>query len=185
MSAKRLLPLAALFIIVVIAGLLLKRQPGLHSLPTRLALSVLSRQRYVWTASVGSISPGTQPENVVRLRRQENAWVAASYYNAPVQTEKISAFLTTVSSLEGELRTDQSELLRDFRLDDTQALHLRLYTDNFDTPAVHLLAGKGSGRQGFMRRADATRVYSVNLNVHNEAGVAGDSPDQQLRPNRG
>ncbi len=97
-----------------------------------------------------------------------------------MQTEKISAFLTTVSSLEGELRTDQSELLRDFRLDDTQALHLRLYTDTFDTPAVHLLAGKGSGRQGFMRRADATRVYSVNLNVHNEAGLAGDAPDQQL-----
>ncbi len=33
MSAKRLLPLAALFIIVVIAGLVLKRQPG----PTQLA----------------------------------------------------------------------------------------------------------------------------------------------------
>ena len=181
MSTKRLLPLAALFIIVVIAGLLLKRQPG----PTQLADETGFERLVPPTLRVDSIrgvdlSLGSQPENVVRLRRQENAWVAASYYNAPVQSEKISAFLTTVSSLEGELRTDQSELLRDFRLDDTQALHLRLYTDTFDTPVVHLLAGKGSGRQGFIRRADGTRVYSVNVNVHNEAGVAGDSADQQL-----
>jgi hypothetical protein len=97
-----------------------------------------------------------------------------------VQAEKISAFLTTISSLEGELRTDQSELLQDFQLNDAQALHLRLYTDTFDTPAVHLLAGKSSGRQGFVRRADGTRVYSVNLNVYSEAGVTGNAPDQQL-----
>ena len=181
MSAKRLLPLAALFIIVVIAALVLKRQPG----PTQLADETGFERLVPPTLRVDSIrgvdlSLGAQPENVVRLRRQENAWAAASYYNAPVQAEKISAFLTTVASLEGELRADQSELLQDFRLDDTQALHLRLYTDTFDTPAVHLLAGKGSGRQGFIRRADGTRVYSVNLNVHNEAGLAGNTPDQQL-----
>ena len=181
MSAKRLLPLAALFIIVVIAALVLKRQPG----PTQLADETGFERLVPPTLRVDSIrgvdlSLGAQPENVVRLRRQENAWAAASYYNAPVQAEKISAFLTTVASLEGELRADQSELLQDFRLDDTQALHLRLYTDTFDTPAMHLLAGKGSGRQGFIRRADATRVYSVNLNVHNEAGLAGNTPDQQL-----
>jgi hypothetical protein len=181
MSAKRLLPLAALFIIVVIAGLVLKRRPA----PTQLADETGFERLVPPTLQVDSIrgvdlSLGTQPENVVRLRRQENTWVAASYYNAPVQTEKLSAFLTTLSNLEGELRTDQAELLQDFRLDDAQALHLRLYTETFDTPAVHLLAGKGSGRQGFMRRADSTRVYSVTLNVHNEAGLTGDAPDQQL-----
>jgi uncharacterized protein DUF4340 len=181
MSAKRLLPLAALLIIVVIAALVLKRQP----VPTQLADEAGFERLVPPTLRVDSIrgvdlSLGTQPENVVRLRRQESAWVAASYYNAPVQTEKISAFLTTISSLEGELRTEQSELLRDFHLDDAQALHLRLYTDTFDTPAVHLLAGKGSGRQGFVRRADGTRVYSVNLNVYSEAGVTGDTPEQQL-----
>jgi hypothetical protein len=31
-----------------------------------------------------------------------------------------------------------------------------------------------------MRRADATRVYSVNLNVQSEAGLAGNQTEQQL-----
>jgi hypothetical protein len=181
MTVKRLLPLAALLIIVVIAGVLLKRQPP----PTRLADETGFEPLVPQTLRAESIRGadlhlGAQPENIVRLRRQGEAWIAASYYNAPVHTEKITSFLRTVSTLEGELRTDQAELLPDFRLDEAQALHLRLYTDNLDTPAVHLLAGKGSGRHGFMRHADSTRVYSVNLNLQTEAGVAGSPESQQL-----
>jgi hypothetical protein len=181
MTVKRLLPLAALLIIVVVAGVLLKRQPP----PTQLADETGFERLVPQTLRAESIRGvdlylGAQPENVVRLRRQDETWIAASYYNAPVHTEKITAFLTSVSGLEGEVRTDQAELLPDFRLDETHALHVRLYTDNLETPAVHLLAGKGSGRHGFMRRADRTRVYSVNLNVQTEAGVGGSPDAQQL-----
>ena len=87
----------------------------------------------------------------------KSAWGSKLLQCASANRENLR-FLTTVSSLEGELRTDQSELLRDFRLDDTQALHLRLYTDNLDTPAVHLLAGKGSGRQGSCAALTDTRL---------------------------
>jgi hypothetical protein len=181
MNAKRLLPLLALFILVVIAGILLKRPPAPPQLADETGFERLVPQN-VRVESIRGIdlALGEQAEHVVRLRRQDTAWVATSYYNAPVQTEKITAFLTTVSTLEGELRADQSELLADFQLDEAHALHLRLYTDNLDTPAVHLLAGKGSGRQSFMRRANATRVYSVNLNVRSEAGLAGTQTEQQL-----
>jgi Domain of unknown function (DUF4340) len=181
MNAKRLLPLIALFILVVIAGILLKRQPAPPQLADETGLERLVPQN-VPVESIRGIdfSLGEQPEQVVRLRRQDTAWVATSYYNAPVQAEKITDFLTTVSTLEGELRSDQAELLADFQLDEAHALHLRLYTDSLDTPAVHLLAGKGSSRQGFMRRANATRVYSVNLNVRSEAGLASNQAEQQL-----
>ena len=181
MTVKRLLPLAALLIIVVVAGVLLKRQPP----PTQLADETGFERLVPQTLRAESIRGvdlylGAQPENVVRLRRQDETWIAASYYNAPVHTEKITAFLTSVSGLEGEFRTDQAELLPDFRLDETHALHLRLYTDNLETPAVHLLAGKGSSRHGFMRHADRTRVYSVNLNLQTEAGIGGSPESQQL-----
>ena len=181
MNAKRLLPLLALLIVVVIAGILLKRQPAPPQLADETGFERLVPQN-VHVESIRGVdfSLGEQPEQVVRLRRQDTAWVATSYYNAPVQTEKITAFLTTVSTLEGELRTEQPELLADFQLDEAHALHLRLYTDSLDTPAVHLLAGKSSGRQSFMRRANATRVYSVNLNVRSEAGLAGNQAEQQL-----
>jgi len=104
--------------------------------------------------------------------------VVSSYYNAPVKTDKIKGFLDTLSTLQGELRADKPELLGDFRLEDAQALHLRVYTENTALPAVHLLAGKGSGRQSFMRLANDARVYSVNLNLYSEAGLYGSNTDQ-------
>jgi hypothetical protein len=181
MSAKRLLPLVILLLIVVIAGIVLKRQPA----PTHLAEETGFERLVPQTLRTDDIrgvdlSLGTQPERVVRLRRQDGTWIAASHYNAPVHAEKIATFLAAVSTLEGEVRADQPELLPDFRLDEAQALHLRLYTASFETPVVHLLAGKSSGRHGFMRRADSTRVYSVNLNLQSEAGLTGSPAEQQL-----
>jgi hypothetical protein len=185
MSGKRLLPLAALLIILVLVAVVLKRQPA----PPRLSEEVGFERLVPEALRADSIRgvdlyQGTKPEQVVRLRRQGDVWVAASHYDAPVQADKIRKFLETLSTLEGELRADQAELLGDFRLNDAQALHLRLYTDNPETPAVHLLAGKTSGRHSFMRLASQTRVYSVNLHLHSEAGLPGSDTEQppQARP---
>jgi Domain of unknown function (DUF4340) len=182
MSAKRLLPLGILLVVLIIAAVILKRQPA----PTRLAEETGFERLVPQSLGPDSIrgvdfSLGAKPEEVLRLRRQDDTWVAASYYNAPVQGDKMTKFLQAISSLEGELRADQSDLLKDFQLDDTQALHVRLYTEKPDTPALHLLAGKGSGRNSFVRLANATRVYSVNVNIQSEAGLSGSAPEQSLQ----
>jgi Domain of unknown function (DUF4340) len=185
MSAKRLLPLALLLVVLIVAAVVIKRQPP----PPRLAEETGFERLVPQTLNAESVRAvdlyqGAKPQDVVRLRRQDGAWLAVSYYNAPVQSEKISKFLQAISTLEGELRAEQAELLGDFRLEESQALHLRLYTDNLDTPALHLLAGKSSGHNGFVRLADKTRVYSVNLNVPSEAGLSGNAPEQapQAKP---
>jgi len=80
--------------------------------------------------------------------------------------------------LQGELRADSTALLGDFQLTDEQALHLKVYTDAPDKPALYLLAGKGSGTNGFMRRAGEGRIYSVNLHLQSTAGLTSGTPDQ-------
>jgi hypothetical protein len=179
MRAKRLLPLAAVLIVLIIAVVVLKRQPSAPRLSEEVGFERLVPESLSAAAIHGmDLYQGDKIATAVRLRRQGDAWVTTSYHNAPVQMDKISKFLDTVSTLEGELRATHAELLGDFRLEDAQALHLLLYTTNTDTPAVHLLAGKGSGRNGFMRVADTPRVYSVNLHLQSEAGLHGSDTEQ-------
>jgi hypothetical protein len=179
MRAKRLLPLAAVLIVLIIAVVVLKRQPSAPRLSEEVGFERLVPQSLSAAAMSGiDLYQGDKTAAAVRLRRQGDTWVATSYYNAPVNMDKISKFLDTVSTLEGELRANQAELLGDFRLEDAQALHLLLYTTNTDTPALHLLAGKGSGRNGFMRVAETPRVYSVNFNLRSEASLHGNDTEQ-------
>jgi hypothetical protein len=174
MRGKRLLPLAALLIMLIVAVVLFKRQPAPPSLTEEVGFERLVPQSLSAAAINGiDLYQGEKAENAVRLRRQDQTWVVTSYYNAPAKADKISKFLDTLGTLAGEVRSDKAELLGDFRLTDAQALHVLLYTTDADTPAVHLLAGKSSGRNGFMRVADSPRVYSVNLNVQSEAGLQG------------
>jgi hypothetical protein len=72
----------------VIAGILLKRQPAPPQLADETGFERLVPQSLrVENIRGVDFSLGTQPEQVVRLRRQDTAWVAASYYDAPVQAE--------------------------------------------------------------------------------------------------
>jgi hypothetical protein len=179
MSSKRLLPLAVLLAILVLVAIMLKRQPAPTSLSEETGFERLVPQTLHADRIIGvELYQGAKPESPVRLWRQDGVWMVSSYYNAPVKTDKIKGFLDTFSTLQGELRADRPELLGDFRLEEAQALHLRVYTENTEVPAVHLLAGKGSGRQSFMRLANDTRVYSINLNLYNEAGLYGSNTDQ-------
>jgi Domain of unknown function (DUF4340) len=179
MYGKRLLALAVFLIALVAAVIVFKRQPP----PARLADEV-GFERLVppsLTADVIQgldLYQGDKMDKAMRLRRRDGAWVAASYHDAPVKADKVTKLLDTVGSLEGDLRSEQKDFLGDFRLEDGQALHLLLYTTDLDKPAAHLLAGKSSGRTGFMRTADNARVFSVNLNLQSEAGLYGDDTEK-------
>lgn len=174
MTAKRLIPLLVLLIVLLGVALLLKRQPP----PPRLAeeagfVRLLPAEVKAETITGLDLYRGSKPDAVVQLRRHDHAWVAASHFNGPVKRDKIDAFLARLEHLEGELRSDAPQLLADYNLEDEHALHLKIYTDASDTPAVHLLAGAGNGRSGFVRSADNARVYSVYLRLYREAGLFG------------
>ncbi len=179
MRSKQLLPLAILLVVLVVAVVFLKRQPA----PTKLADEVGFERLVPASLTADAIQgidlyQGAKKDEAVKLRREGDAWVAASYHNAPVKADKVAELLGSVSGLEGDVRADKAEVLDAFKLKDDQALHLLIYTDKPDQPEAHLLAGKSSGRSGFMRSADQNRVFNVDLNLRSEAGIYGDEEDK-------
>ena len=126
MSGKRLLPLAAVLVVLVVVALMVKRQPA----PTRL-LDQVGWVRLVPDAlkaqSISGVDmyQGMLPDQVLSLRRQGDGWQVATYFNAPVRPSRIESLLEQVVSLEGELRADRDDLVREFDLEEEQALHLR------------------------------------------------------------
>ena len=176
MSGKRLLPLAAVLVVLVVVALMVKRDPA----PTRLVDAVGWERLVPDSLQVEAISgvdlyQGSQPDQVLSLRRQGDGWQVPGYFNAPVRPGRIESLLEEIDGLEGELRADRAELLGEFDLEEEQALHLRVYIDDETEPALHLLAGKGGRRSGFVRLQDDPRVYNVDLNLHSMAGLWGET----------
>jgi hypothetical protein len=176
MSGKRLLPLAAVLVVLVVVALMVKRQPA----PTRLVDEVGWERLVPDSLRAAAITgvdmyQGSQPDQVLSLRRQGDGWQVASYFDAPVRLGRIESLLEQIGGLEGELRADRAELVDEFDLEEQQALHLRVYADDETEPALHLLAGKGGRRSGFVRLQDDARVYNVDLNLHSMAGLWGEN----------
>ena len=181
MSSKRLLPLVLILLILGVLAVWLKREQPSSRLAEEVGLERLLPTTFRAEAVSGiELSLGTQPEDVVRLRKHEGNWVLPSRFEAPGNSTKIQQLLAQLSSLEGELRADSPALLEDFQLKDDQALSLKLYTDHAKTPALTLLVGKTSGNNSFMRRSGDTKVYAVNLNVQTLAGLSSTSSAQSL-----
>jgi hypothetical protein len=181
MSPKRLLPLAIILLVLGVLAVLFKRSPA----PTQLAEEVGLERLVPQTLHADSMRgldlyQGARPQEIVRLRQRDGAWVVSSHFDTPVHSSKIQQLLTQLSTLQGELRVDSTALLSDFQLTDEQALHLQVYTDTPDKPALHLLAGKGGGGNGFMRRTGEGRVYSVNLHLQSLAGLSSGTTEQAL-----
>src|SRR5215471_17028027 len=181
MSPKRLLPLLVILIALGVLAILFKRPP----VPTQLAEEVGLERLVPQTLHTNSITGlelyrGAQPQESVQLRQRDGVWVVTSRFDTPGNSTKIQQFLTQLSTLQGELRADSTALLGDFQLTDEQALHLKVYTDSPDKPALHLLAGKGSGGNGFVRRAGEGRVYQVNVHVQSLAGLTSGTAEQAL-----
>ena len=181
MSPKRLLPLVIILLVLGVLAILFKRPPA----PTQLAQEVGLERLVPQTLHADSIRgfdlyQGARPQEIVRLRQRDGAWVVNSHFDTPGNSSKIQQLLTPLSTLQGELRADSTALLSDFQLADEQALHLQVYTESPDRPALHLLAGKGSGENGFMRRAGEGRVYSVNLHLQSLAGLSSGTTEQAL-----
>jgi hypothetical protein len=175
MSGKRLLPLAAVLVVLVIVALMVKRQPTSTRLVDEVGWERLVPDSLRAEAISGvDLYQGSQPDQVLSLRRQGDRWQVPSYFNAPVRPGRIEVLLEQIGGLEGELRADRAELLGEFDLEEEQALHLRVYTDDETEPALHLLAGKGGQRSGFVRLLDDSRVYNVDLNLHSVAGLWGE-----------
>src|SRR5215813_3402769 len=181
MSPKRLLSLVVILIVLGVLALLFKRAPAPPQLAEEVGLERLVPPTLrLDTITWFEIYYGARPQEVVRLHQRDGVWVVTSRFDTPGNSTKIQQFLAQLSTLQGELRADSVALLSDFQLTDEQALHLKVYTDTPDKPALHLLAGKGSGGNGFVRRAGEGRVYQVNMHLQSLAGLSSGTTEQTL-----
>jgi len=181
MSSKRLLPLVVILIVLGVLAILFKRSPAPPQLAEEVGLERLVPQTLHTDNITGfELYRGAQPQEIVRLRQRDGAWVVTSHFDTPGNSTKIQQFLTQISTLQGELRADSTALLGDFQLTDEQALHLKVYTDTPDKPALSLLAGKGSGGNGFVRRAGEGRVYNVNVHLQSLAGLTSGTTEPAI-----
>src|SRR5262249_2079394 len=178
MSPKRLLPLVVILIVLGILAVLFKRPPAPPQLAQEVGLErLVPPTLYPDKISGFDLYRGAQPQEVVQLRQRDGAWVVTSRFDAPGNSTKIQQLVAQLSTLQGELRGDSAALLDDFHLTDEQALHLKVYTDTPDKPALHLLAGKGGGGNGFVRRAGEDRIYYVNMSLQSMAGLTSGSTE--------
>lgn len=181
MSPKRLLPLIVILLVLGILAVVLKRAPAPPQLAQEVGLeSLLPQALHADSISGFEIYYGSHPQDSVRVRKRDGTWVVPSRFDAPADRTKIQMFLAQLSTLQGELRSDSTAVLEDFRLTEEQALHLKVYTDAPDQAAFHVLVGKGSSRDSFVRRAGAGRVYSVSPNLYIAVGLSNAKTPQPL-----
>ena len=180
MSGKRLLPLAAILVVLVVVALTVKRQPT----PTRLVDEVGWERLVPDSLQADSITgvdlyQGILPDQVLSLRRQGDRWQVQSYFDAPVRPSRIELLLEQIGGLEGELRADRAELLGEFDLEEEQALHLRVYTNDETEPALHLLAGRSGRRSGFVRLAGRFEGVQRRSEPAQHGRIVGREPRQR------
>lgn len=100
----------------------------------------------------------------VELTRGEKGWVISSLWNAPVEMDKIKAFLKLLTYIEGEQRSKDASLLDDYGLSSEDAYHMKLIDDKKQNLA-HLLIGtfQPDEYSVFVRKRDDNAVYLTQM----------------------
>lgn len=179
MNLRKLSPLFVLVALLAVIALIQKRRPSPATIVDEAGLIALPTTA-IRAAEIKGIDLhyGANRQAGVRLRRQDQAWVAVDYFSAPVSQAKIASLLRALARLQGELRSDKAELLKHFKLESGQAYHLRMFTRSMDRPAVHLLIGKRKTKAGFVRQQDDSRVYSTSPELFSALGIQPEQEDQ-------
>lgn len=122
-------------------------------------------------------SNGAHSEETVTLVRDESdtdVWRVANHFNAPVNKEKISAFLDALIGAKGEFRATAAsdEALQQYELVADKAFAVEAFTGNADKAAFKLLIGKAPSFQQIFVRLDGSQdVYVLDKDLRAEAGV--------------
>lgn len=119
------------------------------------------------------VHKGGDPEAGFSLAKQGDDWSMTSHFDAPANVNKIRTLLGNVEGAEGELRSDDGDVLDAYALADSQAIHLVLRNESGD-PLLHWLVGKRSGQGGFVRRDGSNRAYLASHNFLSDFGIWGD-----------
>ena len=126
---------------------------------------------------------GTKANESVIVAKDSNIWKLASGFQALADKDVVEKFLDKFRNLKGEPRESSKETFKNFDLEDSQALHIKLHDK--EKLLFHLLVGKKIKDKNeyknygcFVRETGSESVYVVSEDIRFEVGIFGDTSDK-------
>lgn len=191
---RKLLVLSAICAALLIIGLVTKRQP--HQTITeqarlvdlfsdglkaddiqRIEIETIPEEKTSgWEGETpGDAPPQLGPDRDPRLvlEKADDSWRIYSRFGARAKNTAVKGLIKSLSGLKGEFRSDASDLLADYGLDEKTAMGIRIFTTGQDKPAQTLLVGKQAGRNTWFVRLDGSNtVYTVDADLRRQVGAS-------------
>ena len=149
MDLQKIWPLALILGVLVIAGFLKDTKPR-RSLHAEAGFKKLVTETFGYNdVEKLTITMGGQSKpSVVLIRNSDGKWSVSSLFNVPGSDGKINSFIDKIKTVSGEFRSSKKEILKDFALDDAQAMAMRVQGKDGKIFA-DILIGKNSRSSDF------------------------------------
>lgn len=117
----------------------------------------------------------------VTLQHDGRVWRIRELWGAKADPKRISSFLSDLGTAGGELRSSEAELLKDFLLEEGQAVEVFLADEKGQTAARFYLSPKRpDAESSFVRLFDSTDVFYVNRDLLRFLSKDAGKTDQPL-----
>ncbi len=163
-------------VLVVLGGINLLQRSSHHKQTSRSSTEVLIKDDFK-ADDLDRITLGQGTDAViVDLVKGPDGWAVASAWGTKATQNRIDTLLKALSGLSGEFRSDKAEVIADYGLADTSAIHIRGYKN--EKPLFSLEVGNRSeGQQGnFVRMTDGDAVYLSTESLLSPLGIYGNPP---------
>lgn len=186
MKLKNLLPLAIVFVVLIVLVVVRKSGEQELTLTEEVRLqSMIPENLQADDIAKLELFAGANPDEKVELVRveSEGRWRVPSHYNAPVKQDRIDKFLNSLVTLDGEFRAhaESDDALAAYDLRDEDSFQIAGYTKDSDEAAFHILVGKTPAYGNvFIRAAGSNDVNIGNVNFRQEVGLY--TPDKAASP---
>jgi len=116
----------------------------------------------------------------IHFTKEKKAWTVKSQFGAPADDQKLASLVVKINKLEGELRSDDKDLLGDYGIKDTDALHIKFKKVSLEL--AHLVIGtkKAGWKKNFIRHNSSNAVYVVDENILSELGFHNDIKEENF-----
>ncbi|KJR43083.1 hypothetical protein MCHI_001004 [Candidatus Magnetoovum chiemensis] len=174
---KKILYIAVMVIILLIVAVTVKRKPDTSLMKTVKLQRLISND--IKTADISKIElsisakKDDKTNNALTLVQKNDKWIIPSVYNAAADKTKVEGFINTITALDGEFRSNEKDVLKDYGLDDASAMKISVYTKDKDKPSAVLLAGKNAGGVSvFVRKNDSSEVFVADKDLREAVGAS-------------
>ncbi len=120
----------------------------------------------------------------VYLVKEKGRWVVQSHYGISANETVLSTFLDKLDKLDGELRSNDSALLRDYGISDEEAVHIILKQNSSEMSHLVLGNKKAGYQNNFVRKNGSNAVYLVDQNLLSDLGFWQDVTEENFNIDR-